>query len=129
MENRVEPGLSNGDVMEILSVDLVSNVGKLDNIVKFDFFISLSNLEVNAARFITNSSTVDLVFTFTRDLYFEDLLFFYVENYFVFFYVIQNISKIISYLADDNLSRSARLQMSNLGRSWERLESLGINFI
>jgi len=120
----------NGDVMEVLFTDLVRNDGKLNNIVELDFFVVvLSNLEVNAARFITNSSTVDLVLTFTRDLYFEDLLFFYVENYIVFFYVIQNISKIISYLADDNLSRSARLQMSNLGRSWERLESLGINLI
>jgi len=81
LENRVEPGLSNGDVMEILSVDLVSNVGKLDNIVKFDFFISLSNLEVNAARFITDSSLVELVLkltvcmSFGKDLYFKDLKF------------------------------------------------------
>lgn len=91
--------------MEVLFIDLVRNVGKLNNIVELDFFVVvLSNLEVNAAGFITNSSTVDLVFTFTRDLNFEDL-------------------------ADDNLSLSARLQMSNLGRSWESLESLGINLI
>jgi len=62
---------SNGDVMEVLFIDLVSNVGKLNNIVEVDFFVMvLSNLEVDAARFITDSSLVELlrVFTISRTI-------------------------------------------------------------
>jgi len=57
--------------MEVLFIDLVSNVGKLNNIVEVDFFVMvLSNLEVDAARFITDSSLVELlrVFTISRTI-------------------------------------------------------------
>lgn len=79
-EDCVESRLSNGDVVEILSVDLVINVSKLDNIVKLDFFVViLSNLEFDAASVITDSALVGFLgmlavgVSFSKALHFKDL--------------------------------------------------------